>query len=247
MKAYRNVEIISGKNAIPVKVCGMTEKEQSIFSNTCPHCEGSVGYENKCQGECGKTIAYSEIAKGYTTLKDGVEQKILFKKEQIAQLKSLEQQIKVIGSMPFDQIDIRTIGEGYYILPRKLEPKKKNSPDSTQPYCALVKGLEQSGKVIQIKYTLSGKEKLGILTAQNGLIILKNVVYDDQLRECDEEPTATLKPAEIKSAKNFIEALKQTDLTKVENEYSTAIEELLAGKVPEIVTARQSAGMDFFE
>ena len=149
--------------------------------------------------------------------------------------------------MPYDQIDIRTIGEGYYILPRKLDPKKKNSPDSTQPYCAIAKALEQSGKVIQIKYTLSGKEKQGILTAQNGIIILKNVVYDEQLRLCDEEPKFELKPVDVKKARNFIEALKQVDFTTVENKYTKAIEQLLAGKVPEIIESRASDGMAFFE
>lgn len=247
MKAYRNVAIISGKNAIPVKVCGMLEKEQSIFSNTCPNCNGSVGYQNICNGECGEVIPYADIRKGYTTLKNGKETKIVFKKEQIDQLKSLEQYIRVVGSMPYDQIDIRTIGEGYYVLPRKLEPKKKNSPDSSQPYCAIVKALEDSGKVIQIKYTLAGKEKQGILTAQNGLIILKNVVYDEQLRDSDEQPTAELKPTDIKKARNFIEALTQVDFSTVENEYTKAIEELLAGKVPKIVQTRQSDGMDFFD
>ncbi len=247
MKAYRNVEIVSGKNAIPVKVCAMLEKEQSIFSNTCPDCQGSVGYQNICNGDCGKVIPFESIQKGYTTMKDGKPTKVIFSKDQINQLKSLEQEITVIGSMPYDQIDIRTIGEGYYILPRKLDPKKKNSPDSTQPYCAIAKALEQSGKVIQIKYTLSGKEKQGILTAQNGIIILKNVVYDEQLRLCDEDPKFELKPVDVKKARNFIEALKQVDFTTVENKYTKAIEQLLAGKVPEIVEARASDGMAFFE
>jgi len=247
MKAYRNVEIISGKNAIPVKVCAMIEKEQSIFSNTCPRCQGSVGYQNICQGECGQVIPYADIQKGYSTMKDGVATKVVFAKEQIDQLKSMEQQITVIGAKPINQIDIRTIGEGYYILPRKLEPKKKNSPDSTQPYCAVVKALEQSGKVIQIKYILSGKEKQGILTTQNGIIILKNVVYDEQLKECDEQPTFDLKPADIKKAKSFVESLKQVDFATVENKYTKALEQLLAGKVPDIVEARASDGMAFFE
>ena len=247
MKAYRNVEIISGKSAIPVKVCGMLEKEQSVFSNTCPKCQGSVGYQNICLGDCGEALAYADIKKGYTTMKDGVETKIVFDKEQIDQLKVVEQQIKVIGSMSTKKIDIRTVGEGYYILPRKLEPKKKNSPDSNQPYVAMVKGLEASGKVLEIKYTLSGKEKLGLLISRNGLLILKNVVYDEQLRECDEEPTAEVTTAHVKKARNFIDALKEVDLTTVENEYSTAIEELLAGKIPKIVETRKSEGMAFFD
>ncbi len=246
MKAYRNVEIVSGKNAIPVKVCTMIGKPESIFSNTCPNCDGSVGYQNICQGECGKIIPFAEIKKGYLTMKDGQETKIVFEKEQIDQLKSIEQKIKVVGAMPVDQIDIRTIGEGYYILPRKLEPKKKNSPDSVQPYVSLVKALNQSKKAIQIKYTLSGKEKQGILVEQNGLIILKNVAYDEQLRDCDEEPQFNVKPVDIKRARNFIEALKQIEFASVENEYTKAIEELLAGKVPTIVETRQSEPMDFF-
>lgn len=247
MKAYRNVEIISGKNAIPVKVCSMIEKEQSIFSNTCPRCQGSVGYQNICQGECGQVIPFADIQKGYSTMKDGIATKVVFAKEQIDQLKSMEQQITVIGAKPINQLDIRTIGEGYYILPRKLEPKKKASPDSTQPYCAIVKALEQSGKVIQIKYILSGKEKQGILTTHNGIIILKNVVYDEQLKECDEQPTFEITPADIKKAKSFVDSLKQVDFATVENKYTKALEQLLEGKIPDIVEARQSDGMAFFE
>jgi non-homologous end joining protein Ku len=247
MKAYRNVAIVSGKNAIAVKVCGMLDKAESIFSNTCPNCEGSVGYQNICQGECGEVIPFASIKKGYTKMVDGVETKVVFDKSQIDQLKSIEQAIKVVGAMPIKDIDIRTIGEGYYVLPRKLDPKKKNSPNSTQPYCAFVKALEASGKVVQIKYTLSGKEKQGILVVHNGLIVLKNVVYDEQLRDCDETPEATLTPVHLKKAKNFITALKQIDFKKVENEYTKAIEELLAGKIPKLVQRQESDGMDFFD
>lgn len=239
MKAYRNVEIVSGKNAIAVKVCTMLDKEQGIFSNTCPNCEGAVGHQNICNGDCGKVIAFHEIKKSYNGKS--------FPKEQIDQLKSLEQQITVIGQMPIGDIDIRTIGEGYYLLPRKLEPKKKHSPESTQPYVALVKALEQTKTAIQIKYTLSGKEKLGILIANNGLIVLKNVTYDEQLRVCDEEPNFAVSPTDIKKAKNFITALKTTDLTTIENEYAKSIEELIAGKIPQIVETRQSEGMNFFD
>jgi len=247
MKAYRNVAIVSGKVALAVKVCTMLEKPQSIFSNTCPNCEGSVGYQNICQGECGKVIPFADIKKGYTALRDGVETKVVFAKEQIDQLKSIEQVIRVVGAMPVKDIDIKTIGEGYYLLPRKLDTKKKNSPNSTQPYCAFVKALESSGQVIQIKYTLSGKEKQGIIVAQKGLMILKNVAYDEQLRDCDETPTAELTPAHIKKAKNFITALKKIEFKNVENEYTKAIEELLAGKVPEIVERNHTDGMEFFD
>ncbi len=225
MKAYRNVAIVSGKEALAVKVCGMLDKAQSIFSNTCPNCEGSVGYQNICQGECGKVIPFADIRKGYTTMRDGVEKKIVFEKSQLDQLKRIEQEIRVVGAMPVKDIDIRTIGDGYYILPRKLEPTKKTSANSTLPYCTFVKALETSGKVIQIKYTLSGKEKQGILVVHNGLLVLKNVVYDEQLRECDETPEAELTSAHIKKAKSFFTTLKQIDYTKVENEYTKAIEE----------------------
>jgi len=248
MHPYRNIEIINGSHALAVKVSTMIGKANpSVFHNTCPNCKGEVGVQPICHGECGKVINRDEILKGYTRMKDGKQEVLTFTKEQVTELESFENTIQVIGSLPLDQIDVRTLGEGYYLLPRKLDTKKKNSPDSVQPYCHMVEGLRESGKVFQIKYTIGKYEKIGLIFAQGGLLILKNVAFDEQLKECDEEPTTTIDKVAVAKFKKGIEALESANFKTIQNQHSKDIEDLIDGKKPKIVKVKESSGMDFFD
>lgn len=248
MHPYRNIKIINGNHALAVKVSSMLSKANpSVFHNTCPNCKGSVGNQPLCLGDCGKVINRDEILSGYSRIKNGKTEVLTFTKDEVKALDAFENTIVVIGSMPIDQVDVRSLGEGYYLLPRKLEPKKKNSADSVTPYCYTVEALKQSGMVFQIKYTIGKVEKIGLIFEQNGILILKNVAFNENVKPCDEEPTATLESKTVAKFKKGVETLKKADFSKIANQHLKDIEDLIDGKKPKIQQTKESTGMDFFD
>lgn len=242
MRAYRKVSIVSGSQTIPVKVCTMVRKSTGIFHNGCPTCKGIVNKKNVCV-TCDKEIQYADLLR---VTEIGGENHV-FTKEQIEDLKNFDLEIKVLGFIPKERIDIRLISDGYYILPTKLD-KKKHTKDSTKPYVCLRDGIEFTNKVLVVEYCISGKQKLGILTIHEGVLILKTWAYYEDFVECDELPRLELTEAEAKAGQNFIECLKEINPAQIENSYTKKIEELLSGKPTEIINAETETkdDLEFF-
>jgi non-homologous end joining protein Ku len=249
MNTMRNLTIINGSHALAVKVSSMLKPlNTSVFKNTCAKCKGKVGRQDVCRGECDCVVSGDEIVSGFKTIdKTGNEKILTYTKAEVNALHSGIESIEVIGSIPLDQIDVRRLTDGYYLLPRKVEVDKKNSPTTTEPYVYMAEGLEQSGKAFQIKYTIGKYERLGLIISQNGILILKNYVFNEQLVECDEELDVKKNAEAVKKFKKGIEALKTVDFNTFKNQYNKAVEDLIAGKKPKIVKPKQVSGMDFFD
>jgi len=212
---------------IPIRTASMVSKPKTGFSQACPNCHGHVGRKNWCE-ECDKEIPFQEILKGYS------EDKV-FTKEQIEALKTFDQTIKVLGTKPSSDVDIRRIGSGYYLLPTqttKGTSKSAKASRNTNDYAVLVEGLETTNKVLLVEFCISSVQKLGIILNSGKELILKEYAYAENLIPNDEDLEYQSSEQELKGIQNFIEKqIVVKDDSDIENEYFKKVQDLIDGKV----------------
>lgn len=246
MRSLQTTNVSYGLQKIPVRIGTLVKETETGLSGCCadPNCLGDTGSKTYCK-KC-ETIYESrtEIRKAY---KFDDDEKMVLSQEQIDSLKDFDSQILVLGTIPQEQVDIRTVIGGYYLAPAKS--KKKN--DYEKLFLVLFEGLKNSKKAIVCKYAIRTKQKLGILVPYENettkTIIIKQIAYHDELREFDEKFTTELKKEEIEMGDNFLNSLKEIDPKSIENDYVAKLEEYLKGEPMEIEVKETESNMDFFK
>jgi len=252
MRAYRTVNIeffkeTNGKKkltaSIPTKVSSMISKSKTGFSQACPVCKGHVGRKNWCDG-CDREIEWHNILKG-------IEDKV-FSKEQIESLKTFDLKIKVVGTIPYSEVDIRKVSSGYYLLPTQTKKGASKSAKESRnlgDYAVLVEGLNKTDTVLLVEFCISSVQKLGIVITQERELILKEYAYAENLIPNDEELDYKVTKEELAGIIKFIKLQKPVkDITAIENEYFAKVQQLIEGTLPlEPVEQPKTTEARFFE
>lgn len=252
MRTYRsvNIEFFADSNGkkkktatIPIRVASMISKSSTGFKQACPVCHDHVGRKNWCE-TCDREIEYGNILKG-------IEDKV-FTKEQLESLKTFDQSIQILGTIPSDEIELKKIQGGYYLLPTQLKKgtsKSAKASRNTNDYVVLVKGLEKTKKVLLVEFCISSVQKLGIIVNEGNELILKEYAYHENLIENDEDLDYQASEQEISGISKFIE--KQTvipDITAIENLYREKVQQLIDGELPlEPMEVQETNEARFFE
>ena len=160
------------------KDCGTKLKQQYI----CPKHEVVVDRENTVKGR--------EFAKG---------QYVTFTPEE---LKALDEKatnsIDVIQFLPLASVDRLYLDKAYYLGPGKGGDKA---------YRLLAEALKKTGRAGLGQYAARGRQHLVLLRPRDGVLVMEQLYYADELRSPKEVPLGEgeVKPAELNLAVQIIE------------------------------------------
>ena len=161
------------------KKCGSRLKQQYI----CPKDDNEV-------------VTRDDTVKGYEFAKD---QYVILSPEE---LKALEEKatgmIDVIEFVPLAKVDREYLDKVYYLGPDK---------GGDRAYRLLVAAMQDSGYAALGQYAARGRQHLVLLRPLNGVLVLEQLHYADELRPPTEVniPEGEVKPAELTLAKQLIE------------------------------------------
>lgn len=196
-----------------------------------------VRFARVCR-EDGKEIPWDEIVKGYEYRKDDY---IVLTKEDMAKAAPGRQEtLDIVAFANESEVDPVFFDKPYY-----LEPGK----GAAKVYTLLSQALEEAGKVAITKYVLRNREHMGCIRAQDGLLVMIQMRFADEIRSTDairlpKQPK--LSRQEMDLAKQLIDQLTRPfDPSEYKDNYQEELERIIeekaAGKKPTAAAAPKKA------
>jgi DNA end-binding protein Ku len=211
-----------GLVSIPVRLVAATEEKDIAFRQVHAADGGRIRYKRVCEAD-GKEVAYADIAKGYE-LPDG--EIVVLTDEDFADLPVASSRVvEVMQFVDFDEIDPTGLSRAYYAEPT----------GDAKPYVLLRDTLEESGRVAIVKVALRSRERMAILRARAGVLVLQTMLWPDEVRQPDFgflDDGITARPQEMQMAQSYVETLAgQFDPSEYHDEYRKALEEVIDAKI----------------
>jgi DNA end-binding protein Ku len=185
-----------GLVSVPVNIYSSSESKTSVSFNML---HKKCGTRLKQQYTCPKdseVVTREETVKGYEFAKD---QYVVLSPEE---LKALEEKatstIDVVEFVPLAGVDREYLSKVYYLGPDK---------GGDRAYRLLAAALKQTGKAALGQYAARGQSHLVLLRPHNGVLVMEQLHYADELRPTSEVtvPPGEVKEAELKLATQLIE------------------------------------------
>lgn len=173
------------------------------------------------------TLAPDDIIKGYPIGKNNWVP--LTKAEldmlPLSSLKSIQVDAFVSGRQEdLDTIDVRYFKTSYFLAPEEVGAKG---------FVLFVTAMEKAGVMGIAKIAIREKEQLCALRPYKGILLLQTMHWADELRDCgDLIPFASITDQEMEMAGSLIKGMtKDVDLTLYEDDYRTALIEMINAKL----------------
>jgi DNA end-binding protein Ku len=185
-----------GLVSVPVKLFSSAESAATVSFNMV---HKACGTRLKQQYICPKenvVVEKDDIAKGYEFSKG---QFVLFSPEEI---KTLEEKatnsIDITEFVPLAEVDRIYLEKVYYLGPDK---------GGDRAYRLLGEALKQTGRAALGQYAARGQQHLVLVRPKDGVLVLEQLHYADELRPASEVPLGEgeVKPAELALAKQLID------------------------------------------
>jgi DNA end-binding protein Ku len=185
-----------GLVSVPVKLYSSSESAATISFNMV---HKSCGTRLKQQYICPKDeviVEKDDTAKGYEFSKG---QYVLFSPEEI---KTLEEKatnsIDIAEFVPLAQVDRIYLEKVYYLGPDK---------GGDRAYRLLSEALKDTGRAALGQYAARGQQHLVLVRPLDGVLVLEQLHYNDELRPASEVPLGEgeVKPTELALAKQLID------------------------------------------
>ncbi|MGZ4058639.1 MAG: non-homologous end joining protein Ku [Bacteroidia bacterium] len=207
---------------IPVKIYSATETSNLDLDMLDKKDHSNIRFK-RVNEKTGKEVAWENIVKGYKMPND--EYVVLTEKDfELASAKKT----KTIDVTEFvNEADIESV---YYETPYYLEPDKSG----TRAYALFREALKKSKKVGIATFVMRSKETLAILKANEKVIILNRIRFEEEIRSTDELslPGKTdIKTEELKMATMLIEQLTaKFNIKQYKDTYSAELMKLIKAK-----------------
>ncbi len=218
-----------GLVSIPVRLFSATEEKDISFRQVHREDGGRIRYKRVCSVD-GEEVAYADIAKGYE-LPDG--EMVVLDDDDFANLPiSSSRSVEVLSFVPAEQIDAVQMSKPYYCDPT----------GDVKPYVLLRDSLEKSDRVAVVKVALRQRERLAMLRARDGVLVLQTLLWPDEVREAKldfSDEDVKVREQELAMAESYINALSgDFEPEEFTDEYRGALEEVIEAKVAgrEVVT-----------
>jgi DNA end-binding protein Ku len=185
-----------GLVSVPVSIYSSSESKTSVSFNML---HKKCGTRLKQQYTCPKDseiVTREDTVKGYEFAKD---QYVVLSAEE---LKALEEKatstIDVVEFVPLAGVDREYLSKVYYLGPDK---------GGDRAYRLLAAALKETGKAALGQYAARGQQHLVLLRPRNGVLVMEQLHYADELRPTTEVtvPEGDVKEAELKLAKQLID------------------------------------------
>jgi len=195
-RAIGTATISFGLVSVPVNLYSSSESKANISFNML---HKKCGTRLKQQYICPKDneiVTRDQTVKGYEVSKDHY---VILTPEE---LKALEEKatetIDIAEFVPLAKVDREYVEKTYYLGPDK---------GGDRAYRLLSAALDETGRAALGQYAARGQQHLVLLRPLNGVIVMEQLHYADELRPTTEVsvPEGTVKPAELSLAKQLIE------------------------------------------
>ncbi len=195
-RAIGTATISFGLVSVPVKLYSSSESASSISFNWLhKKCGSRVKQQYMCPQD-GETVEKEDMVKGYEFSKG---QFVLFTPEE---LKALEEKatnsIDIGEFVPLAQVDRIFLEKAYFLGPDK---------GGERAYRLLGEALKETGRAALGQYAARGQQHLVLVRPMNGVLVMEQLHYADEVRATDEVPLGEgdVKPAELQLATQLIE------------------------------------------
>lgn len=185
-----------GLVSVPVNLYSSSESKASVsFNMLHKKCNSRLKQQYICPKD-NEVVSREDTVKGYEFAKD---QYVVFSPEE---LKAIEEKatgmIDVVEFVPLAKVDREYLDKVYYLGPDK---------GGDRAYRLLVAALKETGRAALGQYAARGKQHLVLLRPLNGVLVMEQLHYADELRPTTEVviPEGEVKPTELALAKQLIE------------------------------------------
>jgi|SRR4051812_29904676 len=185
-----------GLVSVPVNLYSSSESKTSVsFNMLHKKCGSRLKQQYTCPKD-NEVVTRDETVKGYEFAKD---QYVVLTAEEV---KALEEKatgmIDVIEFVPLAKVDREYLDKCYYLGPDK---------GGDRAYRLLCAALTETGRAALGQYAARGKQHLVLLRPLNGVLVLEQLHYADEVRPTTEVtiPEGDIKPMELTLAKQLIE------------------------------------------
>jgi DNA end-binding protein Ku len=211
-----------GLVSIPVRLFSATEENDISFRQVHREDGGRIRYKRVCSVD-GEEVAYADIAKGYE-LPDG--EMVVLDDDDFSNLPiSSSRSVEVLSFVPAEQIDAVQMSKPYYCDPT----------GDVKPYVLLRNALEKADRVAVVKVALRQRERLAMLRAREGVLVLQTLLWPDEVREPKlglDEDDVKVREQELAMAESYITALSgDFEPEEFSDQYRQALEEVIEAKV----------------
>lgn len=186
-----------GLVSVPVNLFSSSESKASIsFNMLHKKCGGRLKQQYICPKDDNEVVERTDTVKGYEFAKD---QYVILSTEEV---KALEEKatgtIDVVEFVPLAKVDREYVDKCYYLGPDK---------GGDRAYRLLAAALQETGRAAIGQYAAKGKQHLILLRPKNGVLVMEQLHYADEVRSESEVslPSGDVKATELALAKQLIE------------------------------------------
>ena len=186
-----------GLVSVPVNIYSSSESKSSVsFNMLHKKCGGRLKQQYICVKDDNEVVGRDETVKGYEFAKD---QYVILSVEE---LKALEEKatgiIDIVEFVPLAQVDREFLEKVYYLGPDK---------GGDRAYRLLAEALKETGRAALGQYAARGQQHLILLRPLNGVLVMEQLHYVDEVRPTTEVPVPAgeVKPTELALAKQLID------------------------------------------
>jgi DNA end-binding protein Ku len=196
-RSIGTANISFGLVSVPVQIYSSAESKASVsFNMLHKKCGGRLKQQYICPKDNNEVVDRTDTVKGYEFAKD---QYVILTPEE---LKALEEKatstIDVVEFVPLAGVDREYLEKVYYLGPDK---------GGDRAYRLLAAALKESGRAAVGQYAARGQQHLVLLRPLNGVLVMEQLHYADELRPTTEVtiPAGEVKEAELKLAMQLID------------------------------------------
>lgn len=224
MKTISKLNLEIGMVNIPVRVMSFADYSGITFKNVCPYCQSNIQYKRVCP-RCNKEIPYDKIEKAFQVSKD---KKIIVDKQLIKQLQENTETelLKIVNDIEDEGFELMT-EKHYLLMPNKDIPKQ---------YFFLRDLLKTTKKRLLIRYVIRNKEHLGLVKPYNRVLILKQMIYPEQIRKPEEMNEIKIEEKTLELGKELLKNIsnttKELKINQIQNNYKKKLLEYILENKP---------------
>lgn len=203
MKGARSIwsgAISFGLVNIPVKLQSAVQDDNIDFDMLSKEDMAPIRYA-RIDSKTGEEVAYKDIVKGFQYAKGKY---VVVSDEDFEKARpDIAKSIDIIQFVKEDEIDPVYYEKPYYIVPAKGAEKS---------YKLLLKALDETKTVGLAEFMLRNRAHICILKNHEGVLLLNQLRYHEEIREVPEVKTAAqrITPKEIQLATKLINQLTET-------------------------------------
>jgi DNA end-binding protein Ku len=214
--------IAFGMVSIPVRLVGATEEKDVPLRQVHQADGGRIKYKRFCSID-GEEVPYGQIAKGYELDDDNM---VVLTDSDLANLPiASTKAVEVVSFAERDEINPVALSKAYYAEPT----------GDAKPYVLLHDALVATGKVAIVKLAIRQRERLAMIRAQEGVLVVQTMLWPDEVRKPHfsfMDDGVEVRQQELEMAAMFVNAFDSGfDPTQFHDRYREALRELVDAKV----------------